>query len=205
VGRLSGVLLGTVLALSALTGAAAAQTVPPPPVTASDRTIGRADAPVTLILYASMTCPHCAQWIRYVLPEVKTRWIEPGHVRLVFRDLPTAPAEAALRAAYTSRCVAPDRAFPLIETLYAGQDLAYAAGWPDAWIDGAIDAIGADREVVKVCVSNPATEAGLRADMVGARNAGVRVAPTIFIDGVALADPSLFGLAEALHPLIEGR
>ena len=52
--------------------------MPPPPVTATDRTFGRAEAPVTLILDAAMTGPHCAQWIRSVLPEVKARLEEFG-------------------------------------------------------------------------------------------------------------------------------
>lgn len=204
-GRLSGLLLGATLAVSALSGVAMAQTAPLPAVTSSDRILGRADAPVTMVVYASMTCPHCSRWVRDVLPEVQARWVEPGHVRLVFRDLPTSPVEAARRAAYATRCVAPDRAFDLIETLYAGQDAAYAAGWPDAWVDDAVTATGGDLAAVRACVADPATGAALQADLVGARAAGVRLAPTVFIDGVPLADSRLVALAEALQPLIEGR
>ena len=66
--------------------AAARQTLAP--ATAADRSIGRADAPVTVIEYASFSCHHCADWHRYVYPTFKTRFIDTGQVRLVFRNLP---------------------------------------------------------------------------------------------------------------------
>ena len=56
---------------------------------AGDETfLGKADAPVTIIEYASMTCPHCAQFHNNVLPTIKSDFIEKGQVRLVFRDFP---------------------------------------------------------------------------------------------------------------------
>ena len=56
---------------------------------ASDETIlGKIDAPVTIVEYASMTCPHCARFHNTVLPTIKSEFIDKGQVRLVFRDFP---------------------------------------------------------------------------------------------------------------------
>ena len=63
----------------------------PPPVTAQDHVLGRADAPVTVIEYASFTCSHCADFHNTVLPAFKAKYIDTGKVRLVHRNLPTQP------------------------------------------------------------------------------------------------------------------
>ena len=85
--------LWTALALTAVltTGApalaadAAAARLPATPsvpaVTAADRILGRADAPVTVIEYASFTCTHCAHWTNDVLPTFKARYIDTGKVK----------------------------------------------------------------------------------------------------------------------------
>lgn len=69
------------------------------PVTAADRSIGRADAPVTVVEYASFACNHCADWHRFVYPAFKSRFIDTGQVRLVFRNLPTLPEEMSMPGA----------------------------------------------------------------------------------------------------------
>ena len=60
---------------------------------ADDMAIGRADAPVTVIEYASVTCPHCARWHTQVFPEFKRRYVDTGQVRFIFREMPTGPVE----------------------------------------------------------------------------------------------------------------
>src|SRR4051812_24394313 len=74
---------------------AAAQSPPASPDAASllqvkpqDRVLGQADAPITIIEYASMTCPHCAHFENEVLPELKKTWIDTGRVKLVLRPFP---------------------------------------------------------------------------------------------------------------------
>ncbi len=57
-------------------------------ITKDDMVIGKADAPVTLIEYASLTCPHCASFHNQVLPTVKKEYIDTGKVRMVYRDFP---------------------------------------------------------------------------------------------------------------------
>jgi protein-disulfide isomerase len=182
----------------------AAQVAAVPPVAVGERVLGRADAPVTVIEYASFTCPHCAAWSEDILPTFKARWIETGKVRLVYRDLPTGPAEPAILAAKLTRCVAPERAFPVIETLFAQQDAARLMRWPTGWFLNAMAEGGRTPQEVAACVEDPATEAALNLDLDAARAAGVTGTPTFFVNGVRVADPTLEGLAAVIDPLLAG-
>lgn len=120
---------------------ATAPTTPPPPappqppaqprpVTAGgldERSLGRADAPVTAIEYFSLTCSHCGAFHRDTWPRVKRELVETGRVRMVFRDFPLD--EIALRAHAVARSFPADRYEPFISALFATQDRwAYARG-----------------------------------------------------------------------------
>jgi protein-disulfide isomerase len=120
---------------------ATAPTTPPPPappqppaqprpVTAGgldERSLGRADAPVTAIEYFSLTCSHCGAFHRDTWPRVKRELVETGRVRMVFRDFPLD--EISLRAHAVARSFPADRYEPFISALFATQDRwAYARG-----------------------------------------------------------------------------
>lgn len=85
-----------------------------------DQALGDPNAPVTIIEYASLTCPHCAQFHEDVLPELKERYIAPGKVRLVFRDFPLD--QRALAAASLAHCAGPERYFGFIDVLFETQE-----------------------------------------------------------------------------------
>ncbi len=70
-----------------------------------DRVLGKADAPVTIFQYSSLTCPHCAAFIRDILPKITTEWIDTGKANLVFRNFPLdgASLPRARRAGARSR------------------------------------------------------------------------------------------------------
>ena len=120
---------------------ATAPTTPPPPAPAQpsaqprpvttggldERSLGRADAPVTAIEYFSLTCSHCGAFHRDTWPRVKRELVETGRVRMVFRDFPLD--EIALRAHAVARSFPADRYEPFISALFATQDRwAYARG-----------------------------------------------------------------------------
>ena len=73
-----------------------------------DQAQGAANAPVTIIEYASMTCPHCSHFHETTYPELKKKYIDTGKVRFIFREFPLDPLAAAgfhagaLRAARTN-------------------------------------------------------------------------------------------------------
>ena len=73
-------------------------------VKGNDIVLGKADAPVTVIEFASPTCPHCAVFHETVFPEIRTRFIETGQVKYVFREFPTPPADFAYIGGVLARC-----------------------------------------------------------------------------------------------------
>lgn len=174
----------------------------PPAVTAADRFIGRADAPVTVVEYASFSCSHCADWHLVVYPEFKRRFIDTGQVRLVFRNLPTAPASIAVPAAALARCAAPERFYEVAGTLMRGQSAVLNGGDQTLWFDSAVAVSGRTKSEIDVCVALPATRAAIEADIDGAIAAGVDSTPTLFVNGQRVMDRSLGGLAAMITPLV---
>jgi len=185
--------------------APAASTAAVPAVTAADRVLGRADAPVTVIEYASFTCTHCAHWTNDVLPDFKARYIDTGKVKLVFRDLPTQPTQVAATAAAIGRCAAPGKFFDVAHYLMAGQAAAFASGDARDWYTGAIGVSGRTQAEIQACVTAPATGQALQHDVEAAIAAGVNGTPTFFVNGRRAADHSIETLSAAIDPLIKGR
>lgn len=85
-----------------------------------DWALGPADAPNTIIEYASMTCPHCAQFNKVVFPDLKSKYIDTGKVRYIFREFPLDGLAA--RASMLARCAGQDRYFPMIDALFQTQE-----------------------------------------------------------------------------------
>ena len=209
--------LWTALALTAVltTGApalaadAAAARLPATPsvpaVTAADRILGRADAPVTVIEYASFTCTHCAHWTNDVLPTFKARYIDTGKVRLVFRDMPTQPVQIAATAAAIGRCAAPGKFFDVAHHFMAGQAAAFASGDARQWYMDAVAVSGRTQPQIETCLADPATGQALQRDIEAAVAAGVEGTPTFFVNGRRTADHSLETLSAAIDPLLKGR
>src|ERR1700730_5997622 len=84
-----------------------------------DIPLGSENAPVTIIEYASMTCPHCAAFSVQTFPKLKEKYIDTGKVKYIMREYPLDGLAAA--AFMLARCGGPDKYYPLIETLFAQQ------------------------------------------------------------------------------------
>ena len=97
-----------------------------------DMVVGAADAPVTVIEYASVTCPSCAAFHKQIYPEIKAKFIDTGKVKFVFREFPTPPVEFALIGSVLARCAAEktgsDGYFIVLNGLFQNQR---------SWIGGA--------------------------------------------------------------------
>ena len=84
-----------------------------------DHVQGAENAPVTIVEYASMTCPHCSHFHETTYPELKKKYIDTGKVRFIFREFPLDPLAAA--AAMLARCAGKDKYFPLIDAFFSQQ------------------------------------------------------------------------------------
>jgi protein-disulfide isomerase len=85
-----------------------------------EQVLGKADAPVTIVEYASMTCGHCASFHKTTYPELKKRYIDTGKVRFIFREFPLDPLAAG--AFMLARCAGEGKFFPMVEMLFEQQN-----------------------------------------------------------------------------------
>jgi len=85
-----------------------------------DLVLGSADAPITVVEYASMTCGHCARFHNTVFPTLKSKYVDTGKVRFILREFPLDSLAAA--ASMVARCAGGDKTFPLVSALFARQE-----------------------------------------------------------------------------------
>ncbi|HKS88184.1 MAG TPA: DsbA family protein [Stellaceae bacterium] len=147
-----------------------------------DRILGKPDAPITIIEYASLSCPHCAHFEDEVLPALKKKWIDTGKAKLVFRDFPLdAPA---LRAAMVARCAPPDRFFPLINTFFKSQEKWVLAKDQDAELEKWARVQGVTDKEFDACMHNKKIEDQVaQSRLTAAQQLGVDATPTFFVNG----------------------
>jgi protein-disulfide isomerase len=151
-------------------------------VTQQDRVLGKPDAPITIVEYASLTCPHCAHFDKDVMPGLKKKWIETGKAKLILRDYPLD--EPALRAAMMARCAPPERFYPIIDTLFETQDQwALAKDWRGA-LEKTARLAGISKKDFDACLANKTLEdAVVQSRLTGATQLGVESTPTFFVNG----------------------
>jgi protein-disulfide isomerase len=147
-----------------------------------DQVLGDANAPVTVVEYASLTCSHCRDFHKEAFPEVKKRFIDTGKIRFVFRDFPLD--QYATAAAMLARCAGPGKYFPITHAFFDQQDGLRAA--PDAyqWLQTFAKQVGFTQESLEACLSNQQ----LTDNIIGVRQRasekfGVSSTPTFFFNG----------------------
>ena len=198
-------LLAPAVAASASGGDSARAQQTLAPVTSADRSIGRADAPVTVVEYASFACHHCADWHQFVYPVFKARFIDTGQVRFVFRNLPTDPEEMSLPGAALARCAAPERFFDVAAALMHGQSAVLRGGNREDWYAPAIAVSGRTQAQIEACVATPATLEAINRDVESATAAGANTTPAFFVNGRRVTDRSLGGLEVAIRAAAAAR
>jgi len=85
-----------------------------------DRILGDPKAPIEIIEYSSLTCPHCRHFHIEILPELKKNYLDNGRAKLVYRDFPFD--QLGLTAAIMARCAPPSRYFQFLDVLFQNQD-----------------------------------------------------------------------------------
>ncbi len=156
-----------------------------PQQTPEDRVLGKADAPITIFEYASLTCPHCAAFDRETLPKVKENWIDTGKAKLIFRDFPLDGL--ALRAAMLARCAPPDRFYGFIDTLFQSQQTWEHAKDPIEALEHIARLGGMTEDQFKSCMKNEqVSNAVVGSETLAQKEYGVNSTPTFFINGTKL-------------------
>ena len=91
-------------------------------VTAQDMAMGSPTAKVTMIEYASVSCPHCAKWNNEVFPAFKAKYVDTGKVRYIAREALTGDPAIAAAGFLTARCAGKDKYFQVVDAIYRGQE-----------------------------------------------------------------------------------
>jgi protein-disulfide isomerase len=145
-----------------------------------DMSLGDEKAPVTIIEYASMTCPHCAHFHETTYPELKTKYIDTGKVRFIFREFPLDQLAAA--GFMLARCSGKDKYFPMIETLFQKQR-DWVVQRPLAPLMTISKQAGLSEQAFNECLKNQQVLDGIEEVRQRGTKFGVQSTPTFFING----------------------
>lgn len=172
------------------------------PTGLGDRPLGAEDAPVTVVEYASMSCPHCASFHQNTWKPFKEKYVDTGKVRFIFREFPlNTPAYAV---AMVARCAPADKYHEVIDTFFAEQDeWLSSSDMYQALLDRAMP-FGFTKETFDACLSNQALVDGLNEIRSKAgEQFGVSATPTFFINGVRESGAlTLEELDQRIEPLL---
>jgi protein-disulfide isomerase len=159
-----------------------AHAVEAPKVKPDDRVLGKADAPITIFEFFSLTCPHCADFEEHTYPKVKAEWVDTGKAKIVYRDYPLD--QNALKAAMVARCAPPDRYPAFVEVLFKQQLVWGMQRDPTESLKkiAALGGIGADQ--FDKCINDQDLSKQIVAEEYEAQQQnGVDSTPTFFVNG----------------------
>lgn len=147
--------------------------------------LGDEKAPVTIIEYASATCPHCANFHKGTFKELEEKYIKTGKVRFVFREFPFD--NPSLAAFMVARCAPKDKYFPMIDILFKEQNKWASQG---ADVRGELFNIarlaGFTEKSFEECLKNEEVAKGVIAVRDVGTDLGVTSTPTFFVNGVMM-------------------
>jgi protein-disulfide isomerase len=169
-----------------------------------EMTLGRADAPVTIIQYQSLTCPHCRAFHRDTFPEFERTYIKTGKVRFIMREFPIGKQSG--NATIALRCAPPDKYF----TLY-GKFMEQQASWvsQEVRLDPIFDVakqVGMTRPQFDACYQNQAMIEGLKWVKDRGRTLGIIGTPNFFVAGKLVKKTlTMADIRELVDPLLAGQ
>ncbi|QUD87101.1 DsbA family protein [Phenylobacterium montanum] len=155
--------------------------------TADDMSMGNPAAKVTVIEYASASCPHCARFNDDVFPAFKAKYIDTGKINYVFREFLTPPENFAAAGFLTARCAGKDNYFKVLDTIYHDQTAIYQSGDFHGGLLRIAQSAGLSESQFNNCVNDEKAINQLQ-DRVEryAKQDGITGTPTFFVNGKKL-------------------
>jgi protein-disulfide isomerase len=194
------------LALVAAAGLRAASAAPAPglqPVMAEEMSIGNPKAKVTMIEYASASCPHCAHFNNDIFPDLKKKYVDTGKVRYVFREMLTPPEQFAGIAFLVARCAGPDKYFPVLDEVFHQQAAIYESGDLPGGLLKIADKFGLSKEQVSACTADEKAVQALNDRVNKAAHDGFNSTPTFVIGSTRIEGAKPLGdFVAVLDPLV---
>jgi protein-disulfide isomerase len=170
-----------------------------------DMVKGNSDAKVTIVEYASFTCPHCATFHKEIFPQLREQYIDTGKVKFIYREVYfDAPG---LWGGLLARCVGPEKYFGIVDLLYKKQS-KWASGSTEKEILNELFSIGRqvgmEDEQINKCMQNK--EKSLKmidAYLENSKIDKITSTPSLVING-KLLKPNNFGdLAVEIDKILE--
>ena len=162
---------------------------------------GEANAPITIVEYASMTCSHCAAFATKVYPTLKSKYIDTGKAKLILREFPLDPLATA--GFMLARC-AGDKREAMVDLLFAQQKNWAFVEKPLDGLANIVKQTGMSQESFEKCLKDQALYD--KVNMVrdrGAEKFGVNATPTFFINGKRVSgEMTVEQLEKEITPLL---
>ena len=157
-------------------------------VEAGDMVMGSPKAKVTVIEYASASCPHCAKFNNEEFPAFKAKYIDTGRVFYVFREFLTPPVSFAAASFLIARCAGKDKYFGVVDSIFHAQAEIYESHDLRGPLLKIAVAAGMDEKAVDACLDDKKTLAALngRVSRYMSRDQ-VQSTPTFLIGGQRLS------------------
>ncbi len=201
-------LFATTAALALFAPAVLAQEAEAPPVDKTalavapahgEMVLGKDDAKVTIVEYASASCPHCAEFATVELPKFMKDYIDAGKVRLLFREFPHN--DAAVGGFMVARCAPKEKYFPLVDVMFKTQQ---------TWVPNPLEGLktialqaGFTEETFMACLNNQAVAKSILDERKRGEGFGVQGIPTFFINGERYKGEYTFDAMKAvIDPLL---
>lgn len=165
-----------------------------------DQVMGNPNAPVTLLEYASMTCPHCKSFHEEIMPAITRKYINSGEVRYIVRPFPFNGDRVGEAAFMLAMCAPGNNYYPMMDALFSTQHSWAFGNDPASELKRISKLSGMSETEYQVCLSNRTLYLKMiEARDLAVRKFNVRATPTIFIDNERFARPrSVANLSAAL-------
>jgi protein-disulfide isomerase len=157
-----------------------------PATSAEDMSMGNPNAKVTVVEYASASCPHCAEFNNTVFQELKKKYIDTGKVHYIYHEFLTPPVQFAAAGFLTARCAGKDKYFDVLDAIYRNQADIYKSGDLRGGLLRIAMSAGMSEKQFTDCISDEKALNALNSRVEAAAKAGIEATPTFVINGTKL-------------------
>ena len=187
------------LIAAALALGLAACSKPGAAITSDDMTLGNPKAKVTVVEYASASCPHCAEFNNDTFPAFKAKYIDTGKIHYVFREFLTPPEQVAASGFLIARCAGKDKYFSVLDAIFHAQQQMYQTGDYHGTLLRIAESAGMSEKQFDDCTTNDAAIKALGERVQKSIDAGITGTPTFVINGTKMdGAPTLANLDAAI-------
>lgn len=172
-----------------------------------DVVMGDPSAPVEIVEYASLSCPHCRDFWKQDFPRLKTNYIDTGRVRYVLKDFPTAPVELAVAVTAIARCAGEDGYYEVVDDVFTHyHDIMDALRTNTGALPKLIEIggrAGLSTDEVRACINHQGVQDYINEMTQEGVDKGVNATPTIFVNGEVVSPHDYASLSAAIDAILD--